>query len=1537
MQLWTGGEDGGIVQWRVPGPSRSEEAGADASDDRDPTPVAFLSGHTDRVSALCAVGDVVVSAGDDGVVCAWSIAKGASRCVARRAMGGEGCRVTALCEMRSSTRGGVRCVAAACAACGPNGAPTIALLNPRTLAPVNVDGAATLSAPSDASHGVPISLACRKPKLATTTPRSSTPGGCEWEWEGDLVARDASGRESAWGGPGRRRDDDARGGELSRGCEGGARTAADPSEEDDAGLARLGVRSSRVRTPSSAPEKEKREDEEEEEDVEEGLAATTDDDEETVHETPTSTAVVLLEVSTPGRASDVEIEVTRDATVTVSALASDGRTRTRRRASLSASWFPGESPPPGQQRAGSATATCFVGGGSLAPSRVVAGCDDGDLVIDTLPGGGDGDSPSSSFTIERAHAGAVTRATEAAGLLVTGGNDGVVRVWSLDQTPTGRPELRASLRHHSFAVTQIISAPVGFGGVAPRTASRDEFPRRLHTSAGVHTGGKDRFVFTVDASGALGLVDVERGRCEVFIPGVAGHLRRGPGSRERLAELLLDVGRGALALRYEGTHDRTFNRVRVWDLFGGGVMDRDVVGGAAAALASALRSTCHRASARGYPAWSPPLVSGDDVKISTAVPCGPVNGDWTQPGAPYVIANAAHLLNACRAIVKKHSAGWVGIGTVDEDGGVDGEAARALRMVAAAAGHAWGVDDSADAAASRALRAPSPRTPRASGGDEASSGSGVRTTRAAVGAGGAVTISAPRGDAQKDLGVWGREAATLRALALEACAASLHEMAPAGGGGESDRDRGDLALVRAFNASVHPLHLPTLASLYASPSADVRAAARSLLSNACNACAGRPAYALPAIFRETPSEALRECPKASGLEAWGAFEDAFDDDAGLEVFRDPSRDADSSQLAPRGCLGACVAAAACLANPPPGTHPALHALVVPALLELMRSCERVSLAGAAASMLGEGVERIGWGMGEPGGGVLEETLREACDTAEALANPSGIEPRGTSPSPRPSVTGVTGVTSPRMKAARRSADWTDRRSPRSPGSPVGSSRSPSSGGAARNEPAGIPSAPRRHPVGTPADRATARDAIDSLLFAAARSNPASFAKFLSARIQTAPPTSSSHVVALAALARVARESPHPRELLAPHVHALMNAVLAALNPANASLRRNCLVAATAVVAELARRLPNVTYHRATSRLAVGIDSPAPSGGTVAIVYDLALAATWRTLVDRDDHPAEEARRLIDGFGAGFGHMWATGLGPTHPGRSPSDKPKSDEPGSTVTSTVTSTDSSASTWTDGWTNTLASYAGSGTSGAGAKSPRSQRTSGDGWWSPFKDLGRGRRGGRRSSGGDGGGGGGGAFVSDSPTSPEARTARAHAAMAAIPVPETPEQRYAAAAAAAATAMTAHRADPPRKSFEGSRKSFQSTSTPVTPVTPVVDDDSARIEVMAWDEKGERLAAYLDRRSVVRVWNVASNSVWRPTSLFTRATQGVAHGGDASDVGYSHSVRCVVPSETYRGSNENDDERVARERTSLAWRDDKTVTLRRGGIEASFGVSD
>ena len=69
------------------------------------------------------------------------------------------------------------------------------------------------------------------------------------------------------------------------------------------------------------------------------------------------------------------------------------------------------------------------------------------------------------------------------------------RVWSLDQTtkgtkgpndrtPTDRPELRASLRHHSFAVTQIIPAPAGFGLDRRRPAERDACSRRLRTERG---------------------------------------------------------------------------------------------------------------------------------------------------------------------------------------------------------------------------------------------------------------------------------------------------------------------------------------------------------------------------------------------------------------------------------------------------------------------------------------------------------------------------------------------------------------------------------------------------------------------------------------------------------------------------------------------------------------------------------------------------------------------------------------------------------------------------------------------------------------------------------------------------------------------------------------------------------------------------------------------------------------------------------------------------------------------------------------------
>ena len=204
----------------------------------------------------------------------------------------------------------------------------------------------------------------------------------------------------------------------------------------------MGVRSSRVRTPSSAPEKEKRkEEEEEEEDVEgRGLAATTDDDEETVHETPTTTAVVLLGDFHP-RASErrPEIEVTRDATVTVRALG-DGRTRARSAVRFALRVVvPGACPvsrgaqgararPPSWQRGRGIAAAGggFIGAAARSPQTARAsspGRDDGDLVIGTLSRAAATVKlripKPTSFTIERAHAGRrVATATEAAGLLV---------------------------------------------------------------------------------------------------------------------------------------------------------------------------------------------------------------------------------------------------------------------------------------------------------------------------------------------------------------------------------------------------------------------------------------------------------------------------------------------------------------------------------------------------------------------------------------------------------------------------------------------------------------------------------------------------------------------------------------------------------------------------------------------------------------------------------------------------------------------------------------------------------------------------------------------------------------------------------------------------------------------------------------------------------------------------------------------------------------------------------------------------------------
>ena len=1070
-QLWTGGEDGGIIRWSLG--RTNNRVPRD-----DPTPVAFLSGHTDRVNALCVLRDgVVVSAGDDGVVCAWSASR-ASPCVSRRAMGRQGCRITALCILRSSLNENAMCVAAACV--DANGAATIALLDLRTLRTLNLE--APLEAPST-SLGPPVSLACRKPKRECTSP-----GVSEWEWEGDLVAMDAAGNEVVWAGPGRRRASEGGGG-----AEPAALGTSVPSVEVSAaaiaGLSDPSDPSADPSEPSAATDADDEDD------------AATDDEDALEEDVSHGADVVVCTCSTGG----TTIEVTRAARVTVTSKSGE----VVGDSSLAASWFGRGFDGRDGPTADAVTTTCFIGGGALAPAYLATGHADGDVTVESLPTGTGG--ATCVCAKGQKHDGKVTCAAECDGRLVTGATDRTVRIWSVD-TPACELKLGAVLRHHSRLVRTILPAPEGFS---------DE----------------NKFIFTVDAGGSVGLVDVAAGRCELTIPGAGG------GREERLVELMLDVTKGALALRYEGGRAsdgvrevKCKNRVDVWDL-AGAALDRSVRGDVANALVAALGPTCHRARASGHPAWSPPARAGDGVTNGVTKALRnrrPISGDWTQPGAPYLIANASALL-----------LGGCGRGLTGE---VDGkEAARALRLVMAAS-HAWGRDADVDDAARRASRGE-----EGEGGGASESFDGYekrsfadRTTDAVVGAGGAVTLASPndpRGIRTGDL-----EESTRRALALDATCVRLAELV------SSEAIRGDIAKVRDFN-STSPLDLATLARQWQAPCGPIRESARSLFRVAA-------ARALPGTLRERPPEGLMNAdPEAFGLGAWAVFEP----DAEADHDFDPRRSS-NSPLEPfggsrrRGSLGVCVAAAACLANPR-GVHPTLPALVVPALRELMRRSMQSSLISAAAALLSEGIGTARWldyaGMGNA---ARMETLDEAIVIVEALS--AGMERsvhavvRPSSAERRTQTSRFTSGSSPRHSRSKVGSPASSQ-----PSTPKGTHGSPPT----QFSPRVSNSAEGGHDaevLGTPAERMMARDALSSLLSSVASSSPRAYAAHLLRRLRTADPQSHSHVVSLMALARVARESP---TALAPHVPALMDAVLFSLQPSNASLRRNCLVGSTALV------------------------------------------------------------------------------------------------------------------------------------------------------------------------------------------------------------------------------------------------------------------------------------------------------------------------------------------------------------------------------------
>jgi hypothetical protein len=226
--LWTGADDGGVVRWVA---SRDDDRRAFLH----PSATAFLSGHTRRVNALAHVpsaGDdsnpsspaspgVVMSAGEDGVACAWRVDTGA--CVARRALGEDGCAIRSLALLRrrrdddddphrdpsaprdpSSPRASAATppavVAASCVFA--DGRAALALIDPATLAVVAAvevsprgdartsDASGPSRRTSDSASASVVDAALAVVPIARD---ANDPANVRWPWDGDLAAAGADG------------------------------------------------------------------------------------------------------------------------------------------------------------------------------------------------------------------------------------------------------------------------------------------------------------------------------------------------------------------------------------------------------------------------------------------------------------------------------------------------------------------------------------------------------------------------------------------------------------------------------------------------------------------------------------------------------------------------------------------------------------------------------------------------------------------------------------------------------------------------------------------------------------------------------------------------------------------------------------------------------------------------------------------------------------------------------------------------------------------------------------------------------------------------------------------------------------------------------------------------------------------------------------------------------------------------------------------------------------------------------------------------
>ena len=1095
------------------------------------------------------------------------------------------------------------------------------------------------------------------------------------------------------------------------------------------------------------------------------------------------------------------------------------------------------------------------------------------------------------------------------GFLLAGDENGVVRVFD---TIDGTPILVTTLVHHSYAVVSIESLP-------------------MHSD--------EKTVLTVDGTGSVGVVTVARrddgsgaARNEIVFP---TNETEDSASKEKSINLVWDPDCGVLIVfrKYEDDFDKVQTDATAWDVLGSR-LERSEFGPEAVLFFDQAKK------------------KEGNLFLLVGSPTG-----WRCVGSS---VNATTLDNT---FVDERCAGSVArvlsidAGAVLERNGNYFDKDKAFLQTMGVAAHAWGNDEVCDYAARFLFLLDGKNT----GTHEVSLNSQeltthqkhesldstFRVTRAAIGAGGAVSIATPvSGNFSALTKIGGIAFDATRAVVTAALAAKIAStMSTEVVSGVSPKL--NAAALTKLNAAALTLattkrfaetnsaheYLTKFVQHFHNPNLFVRDAARTLFH-----------YTAVAIdvqkkVHDVTPEALRDACRAALFCSENALREIGKENGEYSTFAENAEvaaacvfvaagtrlaRANALLLTERGDTSRTDTNTTAHSTHSDDTNTTAH--VTRALVDLL-TLPSLAIVASSASLLAEGVARDEWAKG-----LSRGALAQALDVTFLLAETCNDAARTN----RECDSGATTESEPSWSSTVDSLSTRDS----SRGNKVGNNITVTKYALNNNDLRSVIAA------SSPAELAAARDAVGDLCFSLAAADASSFCeRFLKRLLDDTAHDSPAHLVTFLALSRLAHEKINVME---PHLDALARVIVAALAPSKPVLRKRCHPGSSSLAFELSLRSGRCAYYRdaltGVERLAVACC--AAEVGDVN-VYDLTAASKFRVLREtaegegsKEFDPKDAVSSIPNELSNSFSR--SVGFGGT-PHGSQSDATNRNSPAKRKE-------------------------GSSSASAHNSIPR-VRTSMD------KGVGSGL--GSNSS---------------TPRGKQSELSPVRRSVDIIPSPDpgNTTAQFAAAAAAAAMALSANANSPgtgnrrspftsPRTSqsfsgvpsFVGTRSGESPTTRNRTSVdttasgTPSRDaskDNTVGLNgatpgtrssnnsknlpqfALAFDPDGNRLAGYRDDGvfSKVRVWHVKSSS----SSAFSQFSSGLTQmfaGKSTSaekNAGTTLRVGCaeqfpVGKTVTLSGAESPKNGNSAR--VSLTWRDAKTIVLVRGEISAAFGVKE